>query len=160
MKSAQEWFDEYGVSHQNPTNKLIHWICVPTIFFSIVGLLTAIPSDSINYWLAPPYAPYFNFATIAMLLVLLFYFTISKAIFVGMLFFAAFTIWGNVQIAQWEAIPLWLFSILIFVLAWIGQFIGHHIEGAKPSFFKDLQFLLVGPAWLMGFIYRRLGIKY
>ena len=34
------------------------------------------------------------------------------------------------------------------MIAWIGQFIGHKIEGAKPSFFEDLQFLLIGPAWV------------
>ena len=48
----------------------------------------------------------------------------------------------------------------IFVLAWIGQFIGHKIEGEKPSFFEDLQFLLIGPDWLLGAIYQKLGIRY
>ena len=46
------------------------------------------------------------------------------------------------------------------MLAWIGQFIGHKIEGEKPSFFEDLQFLLIGPAWLLGAIYQKLGIRY
>ena len=51
-------------------------------------------------------------------------------------------------------------SLIIFVIAWIGQFIGHKIEGKKPSFFEDIQFLLIGPAWLLSFIYNKLGIKY
>jgi uncharacterized membrane protein YGL010W len=58
------------------------------------------------------------------------------------------------------ATPLWVISLAIFVIAWIGQFIGHVVEGKKPSFFKDLQFLMIGPAWLLGFVYRRLGIPY
>tara|TARA_Y100000782_G_scaffold112941_1_gene144376 strand:+ start:1037 stop:1519 length:483 start_codon:yes stop_codon:yes gene_type:complete len=160
MKSAQEWFDEYAVSHQNPTNKLIHWICVPTIFFSIIGLLVSIPSESMSTFLPEPYQAYFNVGTIVILLGLIFYFSISKPLFLGMILFSAFTLWGNVQLLQLDFMPLWLFSIIIFVAAWIGQFIGHHIEGAKPSFFKDLQFLLVGPAWLMGFIYKAAGMKY
>ena len=53
-----------------------------------------------------------------------------------------------------------LVSIGIFVIAWIGQFIGHGIEGKKPSFLKDLQFLLVGPAWLLHFIFKSVGIRY
>lgn len=53
-----------------------------------------------------------------------------------------------------------LFSLILFVAAWIGQFIGHKIEGKKPSFLEDLQFLLIGPAWLVHFIYIKLGIKY
>ena len=48
----------------------------------------------------------------------------------------------------------------VFIVAWIGQFIGHAIEGRKPSFFEDVKFLLVGPAWLLHFIYRRAGIPY
>ena len=47
----------------------------------------------------------------------------------------------------------------IFIIAWIGQFIGHKIEGKKPAFFKDLQFLLIGPLWLLSFIYKKLNIK-
>ncbi len=160
MKTAQQWFDEYGESHQNHTNKIIHWICVPAIFFSIIGLLTSIPSSFISGFLPPEYAPYLNFGSVAMIIGLIFYFSISVRLFLGMLLFSAFTIWGNVQIMQWDFMPLWLFSILIFVAAWVGQFIGHHIEGAKPSFFKDIQFLLVGPAWLMGFIYKSVGLKY
>jgi uncharacterized membrane protein YGL010W len=51
-------------------------------------------------------------------------------------------------------------AIVVFVLAWIGQFIGHMVEGRKPSFFEDLGFLLVGPAWLLSFVYQRAGIRY
>jgi len=160
MKTAQQWFAEYAVSHRNPTNKLIHWICVPTIFFSIIGLLTAIPSHAINGFVQEPYRPYVNFGSIAVVIGMAFYFMISPRLFIGMLLFSAFVVWANVQLAQADFMPLWLFSIIIFVVAWIGQFIGHHIEGAKPSFFKDLQFLLVGPAWLMGFVYHSLGLRY
>ena len=53
---------------------------------------------------------------------------------------------------------IWKLSMLIFILGWIGQFIGHKIEGQKPSFFEDIQFLLIGPAWLLSFIYKKLGV--
>ena len=53
---------------------------------------------------------------------------------------------------------IWKLSMLIFIFAWIGQFIGHKIEGQKPSFFEDIQFLLIGPAWLLSFIYKKLGV--
>lgn len=43
---------------------------------------------------------------------------------------------------------LWIYSA-IFVVAWIAQFYGHHVEGKKPSFFADLQFLMIGPLWLL-----------
>jgi uncharacterized membrane protein YGL010W len=58
------------------------------------------------------------------------------------------------------SIDLWAISLIIFALAWIFQFVGHKIEGKKPSFFKDVQFLLIGPAWLMHFVYKKLNISY
>jgi len=54
---------------------------------------------------------------------------------------------------------VWIY-VFIFLVAWVGQFYGHRIEGKKPSFLKDLQFLMIGPAWLLHFIYRKAGIRY
>ncbi|HWG31443.1 MAG TPA: Mpo1-like protein, partial [Steroidobacteraceae bacterium] len=56
--------------------------------------------------------------------------------------------------------PLWITSLTVFVVAWIGQFVGHALEGKRPSFFKDVQFLLIGPLWLLASAYRRLGLRY
>src|SRR5262249_2722390 len=50
--------------------------------------------------------------------------------------------------------------VAVFVAAWIAQFVGHSIEGRKPSFFEDLQFLLIGPLWLLADGYRRVGTRY
>ena len=79
--------------------------------------------------------------------------------FIGMLLVGGLLIYG-VQYLETLEYPLWKTSIIIFVFAWIGQFIGHKIEGKKPSFFKDIQFLLIGPLWLLSFVYKKLGIKY
>lgn len=156
----QAWFDEYGVSHKNPTNKLIHWICVPSIFFSVVGLFASIPSQFISELFPVAIAPFVHFGSIFVLIGILFYVRISLPIAIGMLAVAFIVIYGNTWLKYNIETPLWLVSTIIFVVAWIGQFIGHNIEGAKPSFFKDLQFLMIGPAWLLGFIYRKIGIKY
>lgn len=155
-KTADQWFAEYGESHQNRTNKLIHWICVPLIFVVIMGLLWSIPVPS-----AMASVPYLNWATLSAIVVLGFYWRLSTSLAVGLTLFTlatyALLAWYEQQ-AGWPA--LWLTSTIGFVVLWIGQFVGHHIEGKKPSFFKDIQFLLIGPAWLMGFIYRTLGIPY
>ena len=129
MKTVSEWLDEYSESHQNKTNKLIHWVCVPTIFFSIVGILA-----------------HFSALLTTLLLVLSF------------IFYARLDLVLAVAMAALMLVMAWLiyvlpvgmgFYIAIFVLAWIGQFYGHKVEGKKPSFFKDLQFLLIGPIWCM-----------
>ncbi|HWH62879.1 MAG TPA: Mpo1-like protein, partial [Ginsengibacter sp.] len=89
-----------------------------------------------------------------------YYLSLSIKIGTGMLF-------GNVLcgllcyiLEKFLPFPLWLFSIIIFILAWIGQFYGHKVEGKKPSFLKDIQFLLIGPMWLMSFIYKKMGIPF
>lgn len=159
MRKIDLLLDEYGESHRNETNKLIHWICVPAIFFSVVGLIFSIPADFLMN-LLPFLGNFANWATIALLMVLIYYVSLSVPLSLGMLLYSSFCL----ALANFLHIAfprkLALISIGIFAIAWIFQFYGHKIEGKKPSFLKDLQFLLVGPAWLMHFIYKRIGIAY
>lgn len=160
MRRIDQLLYEYGESHQNATNKLIHWICVPLIFFSIVLLIWSIPSGPLSKYLGNAGNPYLNWATIVIVVVLAYYVTLSIPLTVGMMLFSVLCLFLARNLAQLNFAPLWLIAIVIFVLAWIGQFYGHKIEGKKPSFLKDVQFLLIGPAWLMHFVYRNLGIPY
>jgi uncharacterized membrane protein YGL010W len=146
MKTLSQWFEEYGVSHKNVTNKKIHYLCVPLIFFSVVGLFMSIPSQILSP-LASLNPIFANWAFIILVFVLLFYFRLSAAMGLKMLLFTAVCLVGNYYIAQ--ALPLVWFSVALFAAGWIGQFYGHKIEGKKPSFLKDLQFLLIGPAWVI-----------
>ncbi|MEQ8361162.1 MAG: DUF962 domain-containing protein [Cytophagales bacterium] len=160
MRTIERLLDEYGSSHQNPTNKLIHWICVPAITFSLLGLLWSIPSEFIQGFFPSSIQEYVNFASLFIILALLYYFRLSIALAIGMIFISFALLWTCYAIDKYLELPLWLFSIIVFVLAWIGQFFGHNIEGKKPSFLKDVQFLLIGPIWLLHFIYKKTGIPY
>lgn len=146
MKTLSEWFEEYSVSHQNMTNKKIHYVCVPLIFFSVVGMIMSIPSklliplDKIHPMLG-------NWAFIAMILVSFFYFKLSFSMGIKMFMFTFTCLVVNYWLAL--LVPIFWFSLSVFVIGWIGQFYGHKIEGKKPSFLKDLQFLLIGPAWVI-----------
>jgi len=158
MRKIDALFSEYGESHQNATNKAIHWICVPAIFFSIVGLIASIPSGPVQVLLGEG-NPYANWAMIVLILVTAYYATLSISLMIGMALFSLLCM-VLINLMASMGLQVWLVSVVIFVLAWIGQFYGHKIEGKKPSFFKDLQFLLIGPAWLMHFIYKQVGIPY
>lgn len=146
MRTLNQWFDEYAVSHQNPTNKAIHYICVPAIFFSIVGIIMSIPSSYLSDVLQLQLPIIENWAFVVLLFVMVFYIRLSIAMAFKIATFSAVCLILNYYIGQ--IVPLWIFSISVFVVAWIGQFYGHNIEGKKPSFLKDLQFLLIGPAWV------------
>jgi len=159
MRKIDALLYEYGLSHKNETNKAIHWICVPAIFFSIVGLIFSIPSGILDS-LSPFLHNFANWATILLILVLIYYATLSPPLALGMLLFSAVCLALANLIDLISPIPLWIVSLSIFVVAWIFQFYGHKIEGKKPSFLKDVQFLLIGPAWLMHFIYKRFGFAY
>ncbi|CAN5139542.1 DUF962 domain-containing protein [soil metagenome] len=159
MRTVDQWLDEYGDSHKNKTNKIIHWICIPLIMFSLFGILWAIPVPSqfkqVGWAL--------NWSTIILALAILFYVRLSIPLFVGFIFIAAGIVFGNHALfnllGENPSLQI-IASIFIFVVAWIGQFIGHNIEGKKPSFFKDLQFLLIGPAWLLHFALKKAGLPY
>ena len=154
----QKLLNEYSESHQNQTNKLIHWICVPLIFWAIVALLYSIPNANLVVIFGDRF--YANWAILALIPVLIYYITLSTSIAAGMLIFIAVCIWICNALLGNAILPLWTIALIIFVIAWIGQFYGHKVEGKKPSFLKDIQFLLIGPAWLMHFIYKKIGLKY
>jgi uncharacterized membrane protein YGL010W len=147
MKTLDQWFEEYAVSHQNPKNKAIHYICVPAIFFSIVGLLMSIPSAFLSNLLHLNLPIIENWAVVVLIFVLLFYLRLSFAMAIKIAVFSFLCLVLNFYIGQF--VPLWAFSIGVFIIAWIGQFYGHNIEGKKPSFLKDIQFLMIGPAWVV-----------
>jgi uncharacterized membrane protein YGL010W len=156
MRSIQNWLDAYAESHQNGTNKFIHWICVPSIMLSLLGLFWAIPVPESLALIHP----LLNWSTFFILMALIYYVMLSPKLALGMIPVVALMMGINYLIWAQLGSQIWMVAVGIFVLAWIGQFIGHKIEGKKPSFFEDLQFLLIGPLWLLSFIYRKMGLSY
>lgn len=160
-KTVDILFDKYAESHQNPTNKLVHWICVPLIVFSLLGLVWQIPFPHLEF--LGQYNGFLNWASFLIALSMYYYFTLSPVLFFLMIWVIFGMSYGIVKIEQ--AVGLGsttgvLIYVVIFVLAWIGQFVGHKIEGKKPSFLDDVKFLLIGPIWLLHFICKKVGLKY
>jgi len=154
MRPVDALLDEYGESHRHRLNKLIHWVCVPAIMFSVLGLLWSLSVPDV---LAR--APFLNWAVLCVVLAMVYYLLVSVRLALGILVVAALML----AVLSWLArtgLSIWLTSAAIFALAWAVQFIGHHVEGRRPSFLKDVQFLLIGPLWLLAHLYRKLGIRY
>ncbi len=129
---------------------------MPTIVWTIIALLWSIPFPFETGLDAVPV----NWATIGLLLAQIYWFQLSISLGLGLLLFNTLMIQITVLVSQFSSWPLWTLALVVFVGAWVLKFIGHAIEGRRPSFFKDLQFLLIGPAWLMAFAYRALGLRY
>ena len=155
MRDVHDWFASYSADHQNPANRAIHWVCVPIIMWAVIAAL----------WTIPPILPqWFNpglWAVLAMFATFLFYRRLSRnlAYAMALVFIAS----GAIVWALYGALGsrnLLILAAVLFVLAWIGQFVGHAIEGRRPAFFTNIVQLLIGPAWLMGKLMRKLGIAY
>jgi uncharacterized membrane protein YGL010W len=148
MRNIQEWLDEYGTSHRNARNKLLHWFCVPVIVWCVMGFLWRLPNPGVNC------------AILTVLAALAYYAVLSLPLALGALPVFAVMLCIVARVASMGSSVLLCTCAALFVIAWTGQFIGHAIEGRRPSFFKDLQFLLIGPLWLLAELYRRLGLRY
>ena len=156
MKNIHEWNNEYALYHKNKTNKLIHWVCIPLIMFSLFGLLSLI--EPLTFTLNKSIYK-ISILSAFILMAILYYLKLSKNLAVGMLLISIIFITAIDIISIFQTKQLLLIYVLIFIVAWIGQFIGHKIEGKKPAFFKDLKFLLIGPAWMLSVLYLKLKIR-
>lgn len=141
-RRIDELLARYGESHRHPTNEIIHCVCIPAIVFSLLGLCWSV---------SPAVALVVAAASLA------YYLRLSPPFAVGMMAMAAVMLVLLARLPSAAVLPV---SAVVFVLAWIGQFIGHRIEGKKPSFFDDLRFLLIGPLFVLAFLYRRWQIRY
>jgi uncharacterized membrane protein YGL010W len=141
MATLEEWFARYGAAHRHPVNEAIHWVCVPAITWSVVALA---------WWLSP-------YVALALgTLALVFYAYLSVPIALAMLVAVALIVASCVHAPD----SIGAIAAAVFVVAWIGQFAGHRIEGRKPAFLDDVKFLLIGPAWVLGFVMRRLHLRH
>ena len=142
MRTIDSLLARYGESHRNYVNEWVHIVCVPLIVFSLLGLLWSVHA---------------SVALRGSILALYYYYKLSRPFAAGMLLMLAVMLGVLLIMPPLTILPV---SLAVFVLAWIGQFIGHQIEGKKPSFLDDLRFLLVGPLFVLGFLYRRLRLAY
>ena len=151
MKSINQWLIEYGESHQNPDNKKVHFICVPLIFFAIVGMCYCLPLFTISGYTV-------TLAHVLLVFTAVYYCLLSIPLAIGMVVYGllCLIICQGIQVSVGHLLVI---SIGVFVLAWIAQFWGHKVEGKKPSFLKDMQYLMIGPAWIMSFLYRKIGLS-
>ncbi|MFM1874824.1 MAG: hypothetical protein RL266_561 [Bacteroidota bacterium] len=155
MSKIDRLLGEYRESHQNETNQLIHNIFVPLIFLSAIGILWDVKLPIALDFMD---GESLNVAMVAGLLAFAYYLSISFAVATGILLV---TLLGMAACFCYDGpVSVWLISLVIFVVSWAFQFYGHRIEGKKPSFFKDIEFFLVGPMWVLTKLYNKLGIKY
>lgn len=133
----------YAQSHAHPSNQRIHFVAVPVIMLSLVGMLYAL-------------APWLAYAFLAASMV--YYVRLSMVFLIAMV--AVSSLMLIVINALHNAGVLWPSCVLLFVVAWVFQFWGHHIEGRKPSFLEDVQYLWVGPLFVLSHVFTKFGMRW
>ena len=147
MRTENEYLLEYAKSHQNPLNQIIHMICVPTIFAATLAIMWVVPVGRFIPGVPADLAPWINLGTLFMIPAGVFYLMLSpRALLIG-------SIWTALSVllilgVQASGLSLLWTAITVWIIAWVAQFYGHHVEGAKPSFADDLLFLLIGPLYV------------
>ena len=156
MRSLAQFLSDYGDSHQNPINQWVHFICVPVIFFSSLGLLWLVPIGS---WLglSAEVARWVNGGTLLAVVAAVFYLRLGLGVFALMAGWFLLSLWGVLALEA-SALSLGWTSLILWVAAWAVQVWGHKVEGKKPSFVDDLVFLLVGPVFVSVEIGAKLGL--
>lgn len=153
-RPIDRWLGNYSEDHRNATNQVIHWLCVPVIVWTVIAALWVIP-------VPPAIGKPGLWAGLALVAVMAYYMRLSRplALAMGVALIALMLLTHWLHGLLGASTLLWT-AIGVFVLAWIAQFIGHQIEGKRPSFLTDLSYLLIGPLWLMSKAFRRLGLSW
>lgn len=143
QRRVDQLLAHYGESHTHPTNEVIHFVAIPLIMLSLVGLIYALH----------PLAAY---AFVAASMV---YYARLSAVFLVTMVAGSFGMLALIHAMDARGILVHA-SLAIFVVAWIFQFIGHKLEGKKPSFFEDVQYLWVGPLFVLSKLFGKLGVRW
>jgi uncharacterized membrane protein YGL010W len=153
-RPIDRWFAHYAADHQHVANQRIHVVAVPAIVASVAALLWCIPVP--GTWFQPGL-----WGALAMFAAWMFYNRASRRLGYGMLALFVALAWGLRGLHDaWGSGTLASVAAVVFVGAWVAQFVGHRIEGRRPSFLTDLTYLLIGPAWVLSKLYRALGWSY
>lgn len=140
-RKVDQLLAHYEESHRNPRNERIHFVAIPLIMLSLIGLLY-----TLHPWVA-----------YAFILASMVYYARLSTVFLASM--ALLSVVGLALVYAMGEHRLTI-SVALFVGAWIAQFVGHKIEGRKPSFFEDLQYLWVGPIFVLSKLFLKLGIRW
>jgi uncharacterized membrane protein YGL010W len=155
MTEMDSWLRRYEETHRDLTNPVFYWAAVPMVVLGTVGLLWALPIPDEFFEISP----LLNWGTAFLMASAVYYFIISVSLAIGMLPFVI----GVAGINMWlvgSNLPLPHVSLGLLLTGIIGLWLGHRNENGLRAVLQDLQFMMIGPAWLLSVLYRRLGIPF
>jgi uncharacterized membrane protein YGL010W len=153
VSETDRWLTDYGDSHTDIRNPGIYWLSVPILVLGTVGILWSLPVPEAFARISPV----LNWGSVFLVAAVVYYFIISIPLAIGMLPFvagiAAVQLW--LEDTSWSLIGI---SSVMFVISVAGLYLGHYKNGGFRAVFSDIHHMMIGPAWLLANLYRRLGI--
>jgi uncharacterized membrane protein YGL010W len=142
--TVEQLFTDYQTYHRDARNKLTHYLGIPLIEYALLNFLYQIPHLTVG-GVAVDYALLFFVA------VTIFYLTLSVRLAVAMTLL-------SLPLYLLATVTPWYVGVAAFVVGWVLQFLGHHIEGKKPAFLTNGAHLLIGPLWITSHLVEKLGL--
>ncbi len=161
QRAIEIYFAKYNEYHTNPVNRIINYICIPVITFSVVGFVWSLPFMHLNFLGVKD--GFLNWASFLIAFSIYYYYRMSPILSYFMLLVVFAFAYCIVQLEYWQkagGMVLPQLCIVLFVISNILQLIGYKLEGKKPMLFFDFKFLLISPLWLISLILKRFNIKY
>ena len=155
MTETDRWLSDYGESHRDIRFAAIYWVAVLTLVLGTVGMLWSLPVP-VEF---ARISPVLNWGSTFLMAAVVYYFIISMPLAIGMLPF----IFGVAAVQVWLAespYSLIRVSAGLFAASLIGLYLGQHASGGVRAVFRDIQLMMIAPAWLLSVLYRRFGIPY
>ena len=158
MTETLSWLERYGRNHQQLTWPFVYWAAVPMVVIGGVGVLWSLPVPAAFYEISP----LLNWGSAFLMAAVVYYFIISLPLAIGLLPFVLGVAFVQMWLAQSGYAPMQAASGLLLA-GTIGLWLGHRNTtglSALREVIEDLQTIMIGPAWLLSLIYRRLRIPF
>jgi uncharacterized membrane protein YGL010W len=155
------YFDRLDASHQNPTNRLLHWFFVPVMVLGLLGMAWALPFPHIGF--IGKYSGFFNWASFVIAFAMYYYLKLSPLLSYFALFLLFGLSYGVMQLELYEKAggpPLALVSVIVLFAGLAGQYIGGKIEDKEQSFNDDTKLLAITPLWVLYSLTKKFGLRY
>lgn len=151
MSKLETLLSQYAAYHLDHKNVLTHFVGIPLIVFSIMCLTACLGITVEGFEI-----------TIALVLIIasvVYYLRLDKVFgFIMLVIFAA-VYPLSLMIAK-MSLGAWLgWSVGLFFVGWVIQFIGHFYEKKKPAFMDDVIGLAIGPLFVLAELVFLMGFR-
>jgi len=153
--TLDDWADRYGQLHPEGACSAAAWLSITVLVASLLGLLGSLPVP------APLQAQQLviNWATMLLMAAFVYYCMLSLRIAVAGLVYLAAAATPGIWL-ELRGLPVWPLALGTFIPAFVWQLEMTRRATGRVRVLRNLQYLMLGPVWLLRAVFRRAGLAY